>query len=468
MSLLTPLPLPLAKLSMHSAIARLTDLRSRAEPFLLRTTCPSLEQRYEGSRVTMRRTVFAGLALLLSVVCFAPRSFAIPVFPGAVGFGTETSAGRGGAVFKVNTLSDSSTVAADPNFTTLREALQAPGARTVIFEVSGTITLTEPILINSPFLTVAGQTAPSPGILVRGYSIDILTHDVLIQHLAVRPGSDNPLPRNCVDRVNLNNRDSFRVLTLKNELTPDTYKVVLDHVSGSWTTDQLVSVYGDHATAFVEDVTISNSLFAEPLHNSIHDECLPHGRAVAAEGKRVGVDRHLQRGAARAAQEEQEEHDEGVVTALEQPAVEADGADRGQLVPRAGVHERRRRHAPPLVLDRPRDGATSPRPQRGSGAGSPPPTRARAAASRPGAGCWAQLALGRSPRRLGRRRLALLRLRLRLELRLGDGAVALSIFGARLRRRVPQYGHSVMYGLTSAPPFLQTTKRSGELAIPNR
>src|SRR3954454_21925859 len=40
-----------------------------------------------------------------------------------------------------------------------------------------------------------------------------------------------------------------------------------------------------------------------------------------------------------------------------------------------------------------------------------------------------------------------------------------SIFGARLRKRVPQYGHSVMYGLTSEPQFLQTTKRSGELAM---
>ena len=43
-----------------------------------------------------------------------------------------------------------------------------------------------------------------------------------------------------------------------------------------------------------------------------------------------------------------------------------------------------------------------------------------------------------------------------------------SIFGARLRRRVPQYGHSVMYGLTSEPQFLHTTKRSGELAIYRR
>ena len=42
------------------------------------------------------------------------------------------------------------------------------------------------------------------------------------------------------------------------------------------------------------------------------------------------------------------------------------------------------------------------------------------------------------------------------------GASGRSIFGARLRSRVPQYGHSVMYGLTSAWQFLQTTKRSGD------
>src|SRR3954454_17357738 len=35
-----------------------------------------------------------------------------------------------------------------------------------------------------------------------------------------------------------------------------------------------------------------------------------------------------------------------------------------------------------------------------------------------------------------------------------------SSLGARLRRRVPQYGHSVTYGLTSDPPFLQMTNRS--------
>src|SRR5215218_97708 len=43
-----------------------------------------------------------------------------------------------------------------------------------------------------------------------------------------------------------------------------------------------------------------------------------------------------------------------------------------------------------------------------------------------------------------------------------------SSFGARLRSRVPQYGHSVMYGDTSEPQLLQTTKRSGPLAMDDR
>jgi 5-dehydro-2-deoxygluconokinase len=40
-------------------------------------------------------------------------------------------------------------------------------------------------------------------------------------------------------------------------------------------------------------------------------------------------------------------------------------------------------------------------------------------------------------------------------------------FGARLRRRLPQYGHSVMYGLTSDPHCLHTTNRSAPEVIVN-
>ena len=40
-----------------------------------------------------------------------------------------------------------------------------------------------------------------------------------------------------------------------------------------------------------------------------------------------------------------------------------------------------------------------------------------------------------------------------------------SSFGARLRTRWPQYGHSVTYMLTSEPQFLQTTNSSASLTV---
>jgi len=83
----------------------------------------------------------------------------LPVFPGAQGFGTETKAGRGGNVIKVTNLNDSGTGS-------LRAALTANSPRIVIYEVSGTISLSSKIEVTNPYLTVAGQTAPSPGILV--------------------------------------------------------------------------------------------------------------------------------------------------------------------------------------------------------------------------------------------------------------------------------------------------------------
>ena len=50
--------------------------------------------------------------------------------------------------------------------------------------------------------------------------------------------------------------------------------------------------------------------------------------------------------------------------------------------------------------------------------------------------------------------------------RRGSSSSPRSIFGARLRTRWPQYGHSVTYGLTSDEQFLQTTNRSGSLTRP--
>ena len=62
-----------------------------------------------------------------------------------------------------------------------------------------------------------------------------------------------------------------------------------------------------------------------------------------------------------------------------------------------------------------------------------------------------------------RRSAALRRRRVRRSSRTRTSSPTRSSFGARLRRRVPQYGHSVTYGLTSDPQLLQTTDSSVSL-----
>ncbi|NCB26948.1 MAG: hypothetical protein EOM62_16030 [Bacteroidia bacterium] len=114
----------------------------------------------------------ACLILLLSMTRVPPgaQRLSIPVFPGAEGFGTMTPAGRGGRVIRVTSLEDSG-----PG--SLRAALEATGPRIVVFEVGGVIHLNSKLRIDNPFITVAGQTAPGQGIMIRNWGIYIHTHD---------------------------------------------------------------------------------------------------------------------------------------------------------------------------------------------------------------------------------------------------------------------------------------------------
>src|SRR5436190_151700 len=107
----------------------------------------------------------------------------LPVFPGAEGFGTRTPAGRGGKVIEVTTL-------ADDGPGSLRAAISDPAPRIIVFRVAGIIELTDSLTISHPFVTIAGQTAPGGGICLKNAGIVITTHDVLVQHLRIRPGSE--------------------------------------------------------------------------------------------------------------------------------------------------------------------------------------------------------------------------------------------------------------------------------------
>lgn len=193
------------------------------------------------------RTALCNFAILLLLIPAEAKS----VFPGAVGFGSETPAGRGGRIIVVTNLDSDG-----PG--SLREALLTDEPRIVVFEVGGIIDLDRHSLrIRSPFLTVAGQTAPSPGItLIRG-GISISTHDVLIQHIAVRPGDAGQARRSGWEP------DGIGISTGHN--------VVIDHCSTTWSVDENLSASGPRLEGETSaNITFSHCLIAEGLDDSSH------------------------------------------------------------------------------------------------------------------------------------------------------------------------------------------------------
>lgn len=200
---------------------------------------------------------------------------ALPVFPGAVGFGTHTRAGRGGRVIAVTSL-------ANDGPGTLRAALEASGPRIVVFRVGDVITLTDKLYIRSPFVTVAGQTAPGDGITLRNFGLVIVTNDVLIRHLRIRPGDEGDIDASANDAIEmLGNRD--------NDDVSGAYNVVLDHLSLSWAEDEVVSTwFGAH------DITLSWSIVSEGLNRSRHHKGEhSSGMVIGYYSERVSVHHNL-------------------------------------------------------------------------------------------------------------------------------------------------------------------------------
>ncbi len=211
--------------------------------------------------VVPSRVLACGLLSLIALSVSAADAPTPQAFPGAQGWAAETPGGRGGRIVRVTTLA-----AEGPG--SFAEAVNGKGPRIVVFEVGGVIDLgARTLRITEPFLTIAGQSAPAPGItLIRG-GIDIAAHDVIVRHLRVRPGDTGAAKRSGVD---------FDAIS-----TVGAYNVIVDHCSLTWATDEGLSASGprfadgartreEYARATSHRITFSNNLIAEGLADSSH------------------------------------------------------------------------------------------------------------------------------------------------------------------------------------------------------
>lgn len=114
----------------------------------------------------------------------AVQASPLPAFPGAEGFATYSTGGRGGDVYQVTNLNPKGPGSFDEAISTV-----PPQGRTIVFSVSGFIPISKARLTSSK-VTIAGQTAPGGGICLKGSSFTISGSDVVIRHLRFRHGHD--------------------------------------------------------------------------------------------------------------------------------------------------------------------------------------------------------------------------------------------------------------------------------------
>jgi fibronectin type 3 domain-containing protein len=190
--------------------------------------------------------------LLCVVLCFSLLPFAaptvkadyslLPAFPGAEGFGYAAAGGRGGEVYHVTSYE-----LKGPG--TFHDALTTSGEtpRTIVFDISGEITIPQIVLKGKSNITIAGQTASDDGVTIRGNNIRFVDcNDIVIRYVRFRMGTQSF------------NDDSMYF--------EDCQNVIIDHSSFSWGTDEVLSIKSkDYNNPKSKNITVQWSMISEGL-----------------------------------------------------------------------------------------------------------------------------------------------------------------------------------------------------------
>ena len=175
---------------------------------------------------------------------FRPRHLA---FPGAEGYGRFAIGGRGGSVYHVTSLEDNPS---DPQPGTLRYGIVCEkGPRTIVFDVSGYITLKARLTCSDKYVTVAGQTAPGKGIILRGAPFG-MNSDGITRFLRIYRGYAG------TEEEQNRGLDGFGMAGADH--------AIMDHCTIAWTTDEGFSSRG------AKSITLQRTMIAEALNCADH------------------------------------------------------------------------------------------------------------------------------------------------------------------------------------------------------
>jgi len=159
----------------------------------------------------------------------------------------------------------------------LRAAIARQGPRVIVFDVAGVIELDTDLRISSAQVTVAGQSAPAPGIFLRGAKLLVAAHDVVVQHISAFPVSTSSLgAKGSVDAIGV-----ATCSTCERQVSD----VRLENITAGWSTDEIIGLWGDGLSR----ITIRNSILAEALDRAGHRK-VHHSMGLLIGGKVEAVE----------------------------------------------------------------------------------------------------------------------------------------------------------------------------------